>query len=199
MATILRTEVKDDSWATFLRVEVRLDDGEVVWRQVEDHGRATAVLPYDPQGRTALLVELFRAPGLYAGGSGVVVEAIAGIVDEGETAEVAARREAMEEAGVRLGELEFVGEVWTTPGISTERMSLYLAAYSAADRVSAGGGAEGEHENITVLERPLSQLGAELGTAQIGDMKLLALIQALRLRRPELFSPPQALGASAGT
>ena len=188
MATILRTEVKDDSWATFLRVEVRLDDGQVVWRQVEDHGRATAVLPYDPQRRTALLVELFRAPGLYAGGSGTVVEAIAGIVDEGETAEAAARREAMEEAGVRLGQLEVVGEVWTSPGISTERMSLYLAAYSAADRVSAGGGAEGEHENITVLERPLAELGAELETARIGDMKLLALLQALRLRRPELFS-----------
>lgn len=187
MAKILRTEVKDDSWATFLRVEVRLDDGEVVWRQVEDHGRAAAVLPYDPERRTALLVELFRAPGLYAGGSGAVVEAIAGIIDDGETAEVAAAREAMEEAGVRLGELEFVGEVWTTPGISTERMSLYLAAYSAADQVSAGGGVEGEHENITVRERPLRELGAELEAARVGDMKLLALLQALKLRRPELF------------
>ena len=188
MATILRTEVKDDSWATFLRVEVRLDDGQVVWRQVEDHGRATAVLPYDPERRTALLVRLFRAPGLYAGGSGTVVEAIAGIVDAGETAEVAARREAMEEAGVRLERLEAIGEVWTSPGISTERMSLYLARYSAADRVSAGGGAEGEHENITVLQRPLAELGAEVAAAQIADMKLLTLIQALKLRRPELFA-----------
>ncbi len=188
MATILRSKVKDDSWATFLRVEIRLDDGEVVWRQVEDHGRAAVVLPYDPERRTALLVELFRAPGLYAGGTGVVVEAIAGIIDAGETGETAARREAMEEAGVRLDRLEFMGEVWTTPGISTERMSLYLAPYSAADRVSAGGGAQGEHENITVLERPLADLGAELDGARIGDMKLLALVQALKLRRPELFS-----------
>ena len=137
--------------------------------------------------RTALLVELFRAPGLYAGGSGLVVEAIAGIVDAGETPEAAARREAMEEAGVRLDTLEFVGEVWTTPGISTERMSLYLAAHAAGDRVAAGGGAAGEHENITVLERPLAELGAELEAGRIGDMKLLALVQALRLRRPELF------------
>ena len=187
MAAILRTEVKDDSWATFLRAEIRLDDGQVVWRQVEDHGRTAVVLPYDPQRRTALLVELFRAPGLYAGGDGMVVEAIAGIVDAGETAEAAARREAMEEAGVRLGALDFVGEVWTTPGISTERMSLYLAAYGGADRVSPGGGAEGEHENITVLEVPLADLGAQLDAAQVGDMKLLALLQALRLRRPELF------------
>ncbi len=188
MASILRTEVKDDSWATFLRAEIRLDDGTVVWRQIEDHGCAAVVLPYDPERRTALLVKLFRAPGLYAGGSGMVVEAIAGIVDEGETAETAARREAMEEAGVRLEALEFVGEVWTTPGISTERMSLYLAPYTAADRASAGGGAPGEHENITVLERPLAELGMQLSAGEIGDMKLLALLQALQLRRPDLFS-----------
>ena len=187
MPKILRTEVKDDSWATFLRAEIRLDDGQVVWRQVEDHGRAAVVLPYDPRRRTALLVQLFRAPGLYAGGTGMVVEAIAGIVDEGETPEVAARREAMEEAGVRLGALDFIGEVWTTPGISTERMSLYLASYAAGDRVAEGGGAQGEHENITVLERPLAELGAELAAARIGDMKLLALLQALKLRSPELF------------
>ena len=188
MAAILRTDVKDDSWATFLRAEIRLDDGAVVWRQVEDHGCAAVVLPYDPVRRTALLVELFRAPGLYAGGTGVLVEAIAGLIDEGETAEAAARREALEEAGVRLGELVFVGEVWTTPGISTERMSLYLAAYEAADRIAAGGGAEGEHENIKVLEVSLAELGRDLDAAAVGDMKLLALLQALRLRRPELFS-----------
>jgi nudix-type nucleoside diphosphatase (YffH/AdpP family) len=188
MAEILKTEVKDDSWATFLRVEVRLDDGEVVWRQVEDHGAAAVVLPYDPERRTALLVRLFRAPPLYAGVDPMIVEPVAGLIDEGETAEEAARREAMEEAGVRLSELQFVGEVWSSPGISTEKMSLYLAAYRAADRVGAGGGLAEEHEGITVLEAPLAELGRELEAGRIADMKLLALVQALKLRRPELFS-----------
>jgi nudix-type nucleoside diphosphatase (YffH/AdpP family) len=188
MAEILKTEVKDDSWATFLCLQVRLDDGEVVWRQVEDHGAAAAVLPYDPERRTALLVKLFRAPPLYAGVDPVIVEPVAGLIDEGETAEEAARREAMEEAGVRLAALEQVGEVWTSPGISTEKMSLYLGAYRAADRVGAGGGLAEEHEGITVLDTPLAELGRALDEGRIGDMKLLVLVQALKLRRPDLFA-----------
>ena len=188
MATILRKDVKDDSWATFLRVEIQLDDGQVIWRQVEDHGQAAVVLPYDPERRTALLVKLLRPAPLYTGASGMMVEAVAGIIDEGETAEQAARREAMEEAGVRLDSLELVGTVWTTPGISTERMTLFLAPYPAADRVEAGGGAAGEHENITVLEPALADLGRDLDAGRIDDMKLLALVQALKLRRPDLFA-----------
>lgn len=188
MAEILKTEVKDDSWATFLRIQVRLDGGEVVWRQVEDHGAAAVVLPYDPERRTALLVRLFRAPPLHAGVDPMLVEAVAGLIDEDETAEAAARREALEEAGVRLFELEFVGEVWSTPGISTEKMSLYLGAYRAEDRVAEGGGLADEHEDITVLDTPLAELGREMEAGRITDMKLLVLLQALRLRRPELFA-----------
>ena len=187
MAAILQTEVKDDSWASFLRAEVRLDDGHVVWRQIEHHGDAAAVLPYDPLRRTALVVELFRAPALYATGVGNLVEPVAGIVDEGESPEAAARREAMEEAGVKLGELERVGRFWASPGISTERMTLFLAPYAAADRTGAGGGLVAEHENITVLEVPLTELGRDLEQGRLDDMKLLALVQALKLRRPELF------------
>ena len=187
MAEILRTEVLDDSWATFLRAEVRLDDGAVVWRQIEAHGAAAVVLAYDPDRRTALVVQLFRPPVLYAGRDGLMLEAIAGMVDAGEAPEAAARREAMEEAGVKLGELERVAEVWPSPGISTERMTLYLAPYAAADRVAKGGGLADEHENIRVRELALPDLGRALDAGRLEDMKLLALVQALKLRRPHLF------------
>ena len=187
MAEILNTEVKDDSWARFLRAQVRLDDGSVVWRQIEDHGDVAVVLPYDPVRRKVLLVALFRAPRLYAGEDGVAVEAIAGLIDAGEDAETAARREAMEEAGVRLGALRRVARAWSSPGISTERMSLFLAPYAEEDRIAAGGGVQGEHEDIEVREVSLAELAKELDAGAVADMKLLALVQALRLERPELF------------
>ncbi len=41
------------------------------------------------------------------------------------------RREALEEGGLRLGALEHVATVWSMPGVSTERMALYLAEYRA--------------------------------------------------------------------
>jgi nudix-type nucleoside diphosphatase (YffH/AdpP family) len=187
MAEILRTIVLDDSWATFLKAEVRLDDGAVVSRQIEAHGEVAAVLPYDPARRTALLVRLLRVPPLYAQGLQLVTEAPAGLLNPGETAEAAARREAMEETGVRLNQLEPVGCYWSTPGISTERMWLFLAAYAEADRQGSGGGVAEEHEGIEVLEISLDALGRMLDAGAIDDMKTLALVQALKLRRPELF------------
>ena len=48
----------------------------------------------------------------------------------------------------RLRSLEPLGTAWACPGISTERMHLYLAPYDPADRVSQGGGLADEHEDI---------------------------------------------------
>lgn len=173
-------------FSTFVVARVRLASGVVVTREIEDHGDASAVLPYDPVRRTALIIRLFRAPPLYRGADPMVVEAPAGLIDDDETPEAAARREAEEEAGVVLGELERVGTVWTSPGVSAERISLYLAPCSFEGR-GAGGGKPGENEDIEVIEIRLAELAAMLEAGAIEEMKLLALAQALKLRRPELF------------
>jgi hypothetical protein len=55
--------------------------------------------------------------------------------------------------------------------------------------IGKGGGVAGEHEGITVVERPLEQLALYLDQARIVDGKLVTLILALGLRRPELFIP----------
>jgi hypothetical protein len=76
---------------------------------------------------------------------------------------------------------------WSTPGITTERLHLFLAPYTSADRVEEGGGLAEEHEDIEVLEIGLDELMPMLEQGAITDMKTLVLIQALQLRRPELF------------
>jgi nudix-type nucleoside diphosphatase (YffH/AdpP family) len=174
-------------WTTLSLARVCLADGTRLERVIEDHGDAATVLAYDPERKCALLVQQFRAPAFYRAGVVGVVETVAGKV-EGETAQTCARREALEEAGVELRALEHIADVWTSPGFTTERFSLFLAEYRAIDRRTAGGGAEGEHENITVLELPLASLSQRLKDGQIDDLKTLALLQALRLRRPELFA-----------
>jgi hypothetical protein len=73
------------------------------------------------------------------------------------------------------------------PGVSTERLSLFLSPCRSADRIGDGGGIEGEHERITVVERPLAELMANVDQGRIADAKLLTLVLALRLRRPDLF------------
>ena len=73
------------------------------------------------------------------------------------------------------------------PGVSTERMDLFLAEYCEADRLGAGGGVDGENEEIEVVEMPLARLAEMVRRAELTDLKTLALLQALQLTRPELF------------
>lgn len=181
------TRLIHDGWARFLVAEVTMEDGTRVKREIEDHGRAVAVLPYDPVRRTAVLISQFRAPVLYADGPPEMIEAPAGILDEGNP-EDGARREAFEETGLRLDALELVTSAWTAPGISTERMDLFLAPYSEADKAGPGGGLAEEHEAITVHELPLAEVAAMSERGTITDLKTLVLVYALRLRHPELFT-----------
>src|SRR4051812_22851459 len=156
-AEIVSTDVKYRGWSTFLLAMVRLPDGNTITRVIEDHGNAICVLPYDPVRRTAILVQQLRVPALYVAKRLHFLEAIAGRIDEGEDPESCARRETIEEAGLQLRALERVARAWAMPGVSTEQMDLFLAQYAEADRVSAGGGADGEHENIEVVEMPLAE------------------------------------------
>ena len=186
-ARITGTETLYSGWTKLFKLTVR--DGDATYtREVEDHGDAAAVLPYDPERRCAVLVRLLRAPVLRAAEqSGMSLEAPAGLTDGGDPAE-AARREAMEEVGVRLGHLDHVVTAWTMPGISAERMALYLAEYAAADRIGDGGGLAEEHEGIEIVEMPLAELWRGFAKGEIVDMKTLTLLLALRERRPELFA-----------
>src|SRR3954468_16085954 len=182
---ITAVETLHEGWGKLLRLTIRLPDGHSIKREVEDHGAAVSVLPYDPERRTALLVRQFRAPPFHVDGKPAMLEAPAGMLDEDDPA-ACARREAHEEVGLRLSRLEPVGRVWPMPGVSTERIHLFLAPYAAADRVGTGGGLAEEHENITVLELPLADLFALAERGELPDLKTLVLVQALRLRRPEL-------------
>lgn len=179
----------ETAWQGFLTVMVATcagPDGQTFRREIEHHGRAACVLPYDPERRTALLVNLPRAPVIWAGGPPELLEAPAGMI-ENEDAEETAIREAMEETGVVLRRLEPVGSPFSMPGISSERIDLFLAEYGAADRTRPGGGVEGENEHITVEEVPLALLWTWAEQRRIEDLKSLALILALKVRRPELF------------
>ena len=168
-------------------VTLREADGAVHDREVEDHGRSACVLPYDPQRKVALLVSLARAPLLLAEEPRNLLEAPAGMIDGDEQPEQTMRREAMEEAGLALKDLEPVARVWCSPGVSAERSSLFLAAYGAADRVGQGGGLASEFEHIEVVELPLDALWAKVQAGEIEDLKTLALVLALQARHPQLF------------
>ncbi|MDO8295327.1 MAG: NUDIX hydrolase [Caulobacter sp.] len=174
-------------WLDLHLVELTGPDGATYERYVEDHGRAAAVLPFNPATRMALLVTMPRAALRFAGLPDLL-EAPAGLIDAGETGLECARRELIEETGLEVGCLDPVGAIVATPGTSTERTDLFLAAYGDADRTGPGGGLDSENENISVVEMPLAELWTLMESDLAADAKTRILVQALRIRRPDLFS-----------
>jgi nudix-type nucleoside diphosphatase (YffH/AdpP family) len=120
-----------------------------ITREVFVSGDAVTVLPYDPVRDRVLLIEQFRAGPLGRGDPlPWQLEAIAGRIDAGETPEDAARREAVEEAGLMLGQLERVAEYYPSPGAMTEYIYSYVALCDLPDGVAGVFGAEEEAEDI---------------------------------------------------
>ncbi|SDO97507.1 hypothetical protein SAMN05660199_02903 [Klenkia soli] len=73
---------------------------------------------------------------------------------------------------------------WMSPGSVTERLHLFAAAYSAADRSGAGGGLVEEGEDIEVLELPFTEALAQVREGRIDDAKTVLLLQWAALWGP---------------
>ncbi|WP_299196306.1 NUDIX domain-containing protein [uncultured Tateyamaria sp.] len=110
---------------------------------------AAIVLPYDPVRDRVLLVEQIRLGPI--GRNDPVqwqMEPVAGLIDTGETAEEAARREGAEEAGLEFRLLEPAGECYASPGAATDFFHLFVGICDLPDDSAGIGGQEDEGENI---------------------------------------------------
>lgn len=183
---VASAELVYSGWAKLTRYTLdieRLDGGMMrAVREIHDHGHGAAVLPFDETRGTVLLVRQFRLPPHLAGGNGMMIEACAGLLD-GDAPEVCAAREAEEELGYRVRNLKPAGRVWGSPGAITESIWLFLADYSASDRIYKGGGKEGEDEDIEILEMPLDDAMALVAKNEIADAKTIVLLQHLWIER----------------
>jgi nudix-type nucleoside diphosphatase (YffH/AdpP family) len=187
MPRIVNSRLAYDGYAKVSVLTLAADDGAQFHREVVSIGQSACVLPYDPDRKVALLVRLPRAPLIAEAVADELLEAPAGMLGADETAEACVRREAMEEAGVRIGELEPVGVCWPSPGVLAERTHLFLGHYSLSDRIGAGGGLAEEHEMVSVEEKPLRALWAFATRGELRDLKTLTLLLALHARHPQLF------------
>jgi ADP-ribose pyrophosphatase len=95
------------------------------------HPGAVAVLPIDNQKRIVLVEQYRRAI------DKITLELPAGLIDPGETVEECAQRELQEEAGFRAGHLKPLGAFYSSPGVFTEYVHLFLATDLIPSRLHA--------------------------------------------------------------
>ncbi|WP_057938075.1 GDP-mannose pyrophosphatase NudK [Algoriphagus resistens] len=183
---LLKTEVLSDNWYTLRKITFQFTkkNGEVITQEREayDRGNGATILLYNQEKKTVILTRQFRLP-TYTNGnnSGMMIEACAGLLDE-DNAEDCIRRETEEETGYVVKDVKKVFEAYMSPGSVTEILHFFVAAYSKDMKVSEGGGAAHEEENIEVLEMFFDQALEMIVTGEIKDAKTIMLIQHLRLQ-----------------
>ncbi|CAK0780490.1 ADP-ribose pyrophosphatase [Gammaproteobacteria bacterium] len=158
----------------------------VIVRERLERMEAAAVLLYDPDHETLVLIEQFRIGVLEEGSRAWLWEIVGGLIETGETPESVARRESLEEAGCELAALEKIGVFHVSPGTASERLHLYCGR---VDSRRAGGihGLPDEGEDIRVVVLPWQEAMGEL-FHRINSTSALVAIQWLALNREALHA-----------
>jgi ADP-ribose pyrophosphatase len=154
-------------------------------RELFERGHATAVLLYDPERDAVVLVEQFRIGAHAAGFDPWLVEVVAGIIEAGEDPAEVARREAVEEAGRVITDLEPIGTFFLSPGGSSETLVLYCGR---VDSRGAGGvhGLDHEGEDIRVVVLPPDEALARVMATRGANANAVIALQWLALNRESL-------------
>jgi ADP-ribose pyrophosphatase len=158
---------------------------EEIIRELFVRGSCVAVLLYDPATDQVVLIEQFRAGAIIRPERAWLVEIVAGAVEENETAEEVAYREALEEAGCAIQQLIQIYEFYTTPGGCSERITLFCGRI---DSSLVGGicGLDHEHEDILVSAVNFDEAYQMIENGQIESAIPIIALQWLALNKDKL-------------
>ncbi len=156
---------------------------EPLKREVFERGNCVAVLLYDPNRDEVVIIEQIRAGALKLGPEHAwLLEIVAGAVEEGETAEEVAYREAIEESGCEIETLIKVNDFFTSPGGTSELLTLFCGK---VDTTNVGGihGLVHEHEDIAVTALPFNEVYQMMEDGKILSAIPIIAIQWLKINR----------------
>ncbi|MDG1688944.1 MAG: NUDIX domain-containing protein [Gammaproteobacteria bacterium] len=123
---------------------------QTINREVFHRGNCAAVLLYDPDRDEVVMIEQFRMGALQLSEEQAwLLEIVSGAIEEGETAENVAHRESLEEANCNIETLIKINEFFTSPGGTSELLTLFCGKI---DTLDVGGlhGLASEDEDISV-------------------------------------------------
>lgn len=156
-----------------------------ITRELFMRGSCVAVLLYDPHADKVVLIEQFRTGAILNPDKAWLVEIVAGAIEEGESAEEVAYRESLEEAGCEIQQLMVINEFYTTPGGSSEWITLFCGK---VDSTQVGGiyGLDHEDEDILVRAVDFDEAYLMLENGDIESAIPIIAIQWLALNRQTL-------------
>ena len=154
---VVKSEKKyDGAFLSVKKDEILMPDGKTAFREVVERGAATAILPIDSMGNI-ILVRQYRHPF-----QEMILEIPAGIMEEGE----------------EPAELEFICEMYPTPGFCMEKLYLYIA-----DELEQGKQHFDEDEFIEVEKYTLQQALDMVRDGKIKDAKTILLLFAYQAKK----------------
>ncbi len=142
---------------------VELPNGAVSVREVVHHPGGVCVAAVDDDG-TVTLVRQFRYPF-----GQELLELPAGKLEPGEEPFDAVRRELSEETGLEADSWRDLGFLYVSPGISTEKIYIYLATGLRQGRAHPD-----PNEFLSLEKLPLRRLVDMVLSGQIRDAKTVA-------------------------
>lgn len=143
------------------RDKVILENGNTAYREVVRHNGGACIVPVTKDNEI-LFVKQYRYPF-----SKVIMELPAGKLEINEQPEVCAKRELREETGA-IGEVEYLTEIYPTPGYSSEIIYIY-----AAFNVEIGSLSLDEDEFIDVVKVDINSALEMVKNGEIKDAKTI--------------------------
>jgi len=128
------------------------------------HAPSVVLIPIDGDGRV-VIIKQYRAPL-----DREIWEFPAGRLDEGESAEDAARRECEEEIGLVPQRLERLGGFYPAPGFCDEEL-IFFRVSDLRQPPPDSPNQPDEDEDITTRAVPVAEVRAMLARGEIVDLK----------------------------
>ena len=164
LRNILKSEFPYRGRIVAVRVDtVKFPSGSEKIREVVLHKPAVAMLAEDADGGIFLVKQYRHAI------DKEIYEIPAGLVEDGESAEETAARELQEEIGRRPGRLEKIAELYSSPGFTTEKITMFYASELSDSKLP-----EDDDEYIKVRKFSPAELDAFVADGGVKDGKTLA-------------------------
>ncbi|AJI93618.1 GDP-mannose pyrophosphatase nudK [Yersinia ruckeri] len=180
----IQKQLLSDNWYVLNKYAYDLERNNGEWvhqeREVYDRGDGATILLYNRRKGTVILINQFRMPTYVNGNeSGMLLETCAGLLDA-DSPEECIRREAVEETGYQVGDVEKLFAAYMSPGGVTELVHFFAAEYQPEQRINAGGGID--DEDIDVIELPFSEAITMITDGRIKDGKTIMLLQYAQIQ-----------------